>query len=302
MTHPLRRGLAGLALFGATAASAAFVPMAQADDPIVVGGLNYTEHLILTTATTDLLEATGYEVEQRDGMGTSVLRQAQENGQVDLYWEYTGNAVILFHKQEQPADAVATYAAAKRLDAEQGLVWLEPSDTNNTYALAMRGDDAEERNIHSLSDLASALQEGADLTLASNAEFYARDDGLRPLQQAYGFRFPRDKVKRMDTGLTYNALRSGDVDVALVFATDGRNGAFDFEVLDDDKHFFPVYQLAPVVRQEVLDSHPDLAPLLNRMAAALDDDVLVDLNSRVDVDKQSIDKVAHDFLAEQGLL
>lgn len=302
MTHPLRRGLAGLALFGATAASAAFVPMAQADDPIVVGGLNYTEHLILTTATTDLLEATGYEVEQRDGMGTSVLRQAQENGQVDLYWEYTGNAVILFHKQEQPADAVATYAAAKRLDAEQGLVWLEPSDTNNTYALAMRGDDAEERDIHSLSDLASALQEGADLTLASNAEFYARDDGLRPLQQAYGFRFPRDKVKRMDTGLTYNALRSGDVDVALVFATDGRNGAFDFEVLDDDKHFFPVYQLAPVVRQEVLDSHPDLAPLLNRMAAALDDDVLVDLNSRVDVDKQSIDKVAHDFLAEQGLL
>lgn len=302
MTHPLRRGLAGLALFGATAASAAFVPMAQADDPIVVGGLNYTEHLILTTATTDLLEATGYEVEQRDGMGTSVLRQAQENGQVDLYWEYTGNAVILFHKQEQPADAAATYAAAKRLDAEQGLVWLEPSDTNNTYALAMRGDDAEERDIHSLSDLASALQEGADLTLASNAEFYARDDGLRPLQQAYGFRFPRDKVKRMDTGLTYNALRSGDVDVALVFATDGRNGAFDFEVLDDDKHFFPVYQLAPVVRQEVLDSHPDLAPLLNQMAAALDDDVLVDLNSRVDVDKQSIDKVAHDFLAEQGLL
>lgn len=293
----LKKGLLGTALAISSVMSSAY-----ADDPIIVGGLNYTEHLILTTATTELLEAKGYDVEQKDGMGTSVLRQAQENGQVGLYWEYTGNSVILFHKQDQPADAAATYADAKRFDAEEGLIWLDPSDTNNTYALAMRADDAEARDIHSLSDLAAAMDKGADLTLASNAEFYARDDGLRPLQQAYGFRFPRESVKRMDTGLTYNALQSGNVDVALVFATDGRNGAFDFEVLDDDKHFFPVYQLAPVVRQDVLDANPDLAPLLNTMSAALNDDVLIDLNSRVDVDKQPIDKVAHEFLAEHDLI
>lgn len=302
MTHLLKTGLLGLGLLSAAVTTAIAAPAAQAEDTIVVGGLNYTEHLILTTATTDLLEANGYDVEQKDGMGTSVLRQAQENGQVGLYWEYTGNSVILFHKQDQPADAAATYAAAKRLDAEEGLVWLDPSDTNNTYALAMRADDADARDIHSLSDLAAAMNKDADLTLASNAEFYARDDGLRPLQQAYGFRFPRESVKRMDTGLTYNALQSGNADVALVFATDGRNGAFDFEVLDDDKHFFPVYQLAPVVRQDVLDAHPELAPLLNRMSAALNDDVLIDLNSRVDVDKQPIDKVAHAFLVEHDLI
>ncbi|SER74519.1 osmoprotectant transport system substrate-binding protein [Vreelandella subterranea] len=272
------------------------------DDPIVVGGLNYTEHLILTSATFQLLQANGYDVDKREGLGTSVLRQAQENGQVDLYWEYTGNSVILFNDQPQPDNAAETYATAKRLDAEKGLVWLNPSDTNNTYALAMREAEAEKLGIHTLSDLAAAMNDGADLTLASNAEFYAREDGLRPLQEAYGFEFPRSSVKRMDSGLTYNALREGEVDVALVFATDGRNGAFNFEVLDDDQQFFPVYQLAPVVREETLDAHPELSTLLNDMSAALNDPTLIDLNRRVDVDDQSIERVAKDFLNENDLL
>lgn len=272
------------------------------DDPIVVGGLNYTEHLILTSATFQLLQAKGYDVDKREGLGTSVLRQAQENGQVDLYWEYTGNSVILFNDQPQPDNAAETYATAKRLDAEKGLVWLNPSDTNNTYALAMREAEAEKLGIHTLSDLAAAMNDGADLTLASNAEFYAREDGLRPLQEAYGFEFPRSSVKRMDSGLTYNALREGEVDVALVFATDGRNGAFNFEVLDDDQQFFPVYQLAPVVREETLDAHPELSSLLNDMSAALNDPTLIDLNRRVDVDDQSIERVAKDFLTENDLL
>lgn len=272
------------------------------DGPIVVGGLNYTEHLILTSATFQLLQAKGYDVDKREGLGTSVLRQAQENGQVDLYWEYTGNSVILFNDQPQPDNAAETYATAKRLDAEKGLVWLNPSDTNNTYALAMREAEAEKLGIHTLSDLAAAMNDGADLTLASNAEFYAREDGLRPLQEAYGFEFPRSSVKRMDSGLTYNALREGEVDVALVFATDGRNGAFNFEVLDDDQQFFPVYQLAPVVREETLDAHPELSSLLNDMSAALNDPTLIDLNRRVDVDDQSIERVAKDFLTENDLL
>ncbi|MCT8469358.1 glycine betaine ABC transporter substrate-binding protein [Chromohalobacter canadensis] len=298
MKHPITALLTTLGLSLSTVATTAHAQ----DDPIVVGGLNYTEHLILTSATYQLLEANGYNVDKRDGLGTSVLRQAQENGQVDLYWEYTGNSVILFNDQPQPDNAAETYATAKRLDAEKGLIWLDPSDTNNTYALAMREADAEERDIHTLSDLAEAMNDGADLTLASNAEFYARDDGLRPLQEAYGFEFPRSNVKRMDSGLTYSALREGEVDVALVFATDGRNGAFDFEVLDDDQQFFPVYQLAPVVREETLDAHPDLKPLLNEMSAALNDETLIDLNRRVDVDDQNIERVAKDFLTENDLM
>lgn len=287
-------------LFSMVAAATA-IGSAQADE-IVVGGLNYTEHLILTSATAQLLEHHGYTVDERSGLGTSVLRQAQENGQVDLYWEYTGNSVILFNDQEQPDSAEETYRIAKELDAEKGLVWLDPTDTNNTYALAMREDDAEARGIATMSDLADALNAGEELVLASNAEFYARDDGLRPLQEAYGFEFPRERVRRMDSGLTYNALRDENVDVALVFATDGRNGAFNFRVLEDDEAFFPVYSLAPVVREETLQEHPDLEGVLNAMAATLDDDLLIDLNSRVDVDGQEIERVATDYLEEQGLV
>ncbi|MBD3894471.1 glycine betaine ABC transporter substrate-binding protein [Halomonas sp. ML-15] len=271
-------------------------------DEIVVGGLNYTEHLLLTSATAQYLEHHGYEVDQREGLGTSVLRQAQENGQVDLYWEYTGNSVILFNEQPQPENAEETYRIAKELDAEKGLVWLDPTDTNNTYALAMREDDAEARGIATMSDLADALNAGEELVLASNAEFYARDDGLRPLQEAYGFEFPRDRVTRMDSGLTYNALRDENADVALVFATDGRNGAFNFRVLDDDQEFFPVYALAPVVREETLAAHPELEELLNAMAATLNDDLLIELNSRVDVEGEEIGRVAASYLAEHGLI
>tara|TARA_R110000850_G_scaffold258619_1_gene385195 strand:+ start:604 stop:1500 length:897 start_codon:yes stop_codon:yes gene_type:complete len=298
MKYPIMTFLTTLGL----GLSATAISVHAQDEPIVVGGLNYTEHLILTSATYQLLQAKGYDVDKREGLGTSVLRQAQENGQVDLYWEYTGNSVALFNDQPQQDNAAETYATAKRLDAEKGLVWLDPSDTNNTYALAMREADAEKLDIYSLSDLATAINDGAELTLASNAEFYARDDGLRPLQEAYGFEFPRSRIKRMDSGLTYNALREGEVDVALVFATDGRNGAFDFEVLDDDKQFFPVYQLAPVVREETLDTNPDLSALLNDMSAALNDPMLIDLNRRVDVDDQNIEKVAEDFLVENDLL
>src|SRR5699024_1437930 len=137
---------------------------------------------------------------------------------------------------------------------------------------------------------------------ALNAEFYARSDGWRPLQKAYGFRVPRPQVKRMDSGLTYQALKQGEVDVALVFATDGRIPAFNFRVLEDDKNFFPSYAITPVVRQDTLDEHPELKDLLNGLSAKLSDDTMSKLNAKVDVDGESVKQVAHDFLAENGLI
>jgi osmoprotectant transport system substrate-binding protein len=127
-------------------------------------------------------------------------------------------------------DAAATYAKVKELDAAKGLVWLNPSKANNTYALAMRKADAEKRGIKSLSDLAAKMKGGEKLKLASNAEFYSRPDGLAPLEKTYGFEFGRENVVRMDTGLVYQALRDSQVDVGLVFATDGRVPAFDSSI------------------------------------------------------------------------
>ena len=286
--------LSGLALAGA-------MTTAQAEE-IVVGGKNFTEQQILASMTTQYLSGLGYDVETRAGMGSAVLRQAQENGQIDLYWEYTGTSLINYNDVTESLSPEETYQRVKELDGEKGLVWLEPSAANNTYALAMRQDSVEETGIDSLSDLAQAVNDGEDLTFAMNAEFYAREDGWRPLQQAYDFRVGRGEVKRMDSGLVYQALRDGQVDVGLVFATDGRIPAFDFQVLEDDQAFFPAYALTPVVREETLEANPELAEQMNALSALLDDETMAGLNARVDVERATIEDVAESFLEDNELL
>ncbi|MBR9754288.1 MAG: glycine betaine ABC transporter substrate-binding protein [Gammaproteobacteria bacterium] len=283
------------------AALAASLSTAQADE-IVVGGKNFTEQQILASMTGQYLEGLGYDVEERSGMGSAVLRQAQENGQIDLYWEYTGTSLINYNDVSERLSPEDTYARVKELDGEKGLVWLEPSAANNTYALAMREADAQERGIASLSDLAQAVNDDKGLSFALNAEFYARDDGWRPLQKAYDFRVGRADVKRMDSGLVYQALRDGQVDVGLVFATDGRIPAFDFTVLEDDKGYFPAYALTPVVREESLKANPELESQMNALSAELNDDTMASLNAQVDVEKKTIEQVAEDFLKEHGLM
>lgn len=269
---------------------------------VVVGGKNFTEQQLMAEMTTQLLKAKGFTVDKRAGLGTAPLRQAQENGQVDVYWEYTGTSLITFNKVADKLDAAATYAKVKELDAAKGLVWLNPSKANNTYALAMRKADAQSKGIASLSDLSAKVKGGAAMKFGCNAEFYARPDGLKPLEEAYGFSFGRDNVVRMDTGLVYQALKDSQVEVGLVFATDGRVPAFDFLVLKDDKGFFPSYALTPVVRKETLDKNPKLAEILNGLSAKLDDATMARLNASVDVDKKTVEDVAAGFLKSQNLV
>lgn len=286
-----------------TSIVAAGISMSAMASNLVVGGKNFTEQQILTEMTSQYLESLGYGVQRRGGMGSAVLRTAQENGQIDLYWEYTGTSLIVYNQVEERIESPEeVYNKVKELDAEKGLVWLNPSNANNTYAWAMRQDDAAARNIRTLSDLAAAINAGETFTLASNAEWYEREDGFRPLLETYGFTLPRRQVRRMDSGLTYVALRENQVDIALVFATDGRIPAFNFVLLEDDKGFFPDYAITPVVRQDTLDRHPALADQLNRLSAKLDNDVMAALNARVDVDRETIESVSENFLRSVGLL
>jgi osmoprotectant transport system substrate-binding protein len=290
-------------LTGLLAAAALSLGVASASaQTIVVGGKNFTEQQIMAEMTNQLLQAKGFKTDKRAGLGSAPLRQAQEAGQVDVYWEYTGTSLITYNKVADKLDAAATYAKVKELDGAKGLVWLNPSKANNTYALAMRKADAQAKGIKSLSDLAAKVKGGEALKLASNAEFYARPDGLAPLQQTYGFDFGRENVVRMDTGLVYQALKDKQVDVGLVFATDGRIPAFDFVVLADDKGFFPSYALTPVVRKETLDKNPKLAEILNGLSAKLDDATMAKLNASVDVDKKTVEEVATGFLKSQTLI
>ncbi|WP_192036704.1 glycine betaine ABC transporter substrate-binding protein [Halomonas sp. YLGW01] len=282
-------------------ASALLVGTAHASE-LTVGGKNYTEQLILSSMTSQYLDDLGYDIEKRDGMGSSVLRQAQENGQVDLYWEYTGTSLIVYNDIDETLSADATYERVKALDADKGIIWLEPSAANNTYALAMRDDTAEEMGIETLDDLSQAINEDKSLTFGLDTEFYSRKDGWRPLQQAYEFRVGRDDIVRMDTGLIYSALRDGNVDVGLVFSTDGRVPAFDFRVLEDSRDFFPAYSLTPVVREDVLETNPQLAEQLNTLSGLLDDQTMAALNARVDVERETIERVAESFLEKHDLI
>jgi osmoprotectant transport system substrate-binding protein len=289
-------GLAGAALV------LSLTPLAAQAQNIVVGGKNFTEQQIMAEMTTQLLKAKGFTVDKRAGLGTAPLRQAQEAGQIDVYWEYTGTSLITFNKVTDKMDAAATYAKVKELDAAKGLVWLNPSKANNTYALAMRKADADAKGIKSLSDLAGKVKGGQAMKFGCNAEFYARPDGLGPLQTTYGFEFGREATVRMDTGLVYQALRDSQVDVGLVFATDGRVPAFNFVILTDDKGYFPTYAMTPVIRKETLEKNPKLGEALNALSAKLDDATMAKLNASVDVDKKSVEEVAAGFLKVQALI
>ena len=286
----------------AGAAIGALVGTSAMAATIVVGGKDFTEQLLLAEMTTQLLEASGFDVDKRDGMGSQVVRDAQVNGQVDVYWEYTGTSLVTYNQISDRMNAEGTYAKVKELDAAAGLTWLNPSAANNTYALAVRSADDKTDGIQSLSDLAEAYNNGAGLVIAINAEFLQRPDGLPGLEAAYGFETTRADLRPMDSGLTYQALDEDQVDVALVFATDGRIKAFDFRVLDDDKGFFPNYAIAPVVRTETLKANPGLEKPLNDLSAALTDEVMQGLNAEVDVEKKTIEDVASTFLSSNGLI
>ena len=277
--------------------------LSAAAQTIVVGGKAFTEQQIMTAMTVELLKARGFSPKREAGMGSAAVRAALENGQVDVYWEYTGTGLGVFNKiTDKFASAEDTYKRIKEVDAAKGLVWLNPSQVNNTYGFAMNRDQAQKLNIVTVSDLAKAVKGGAKLTFASNAEFYARPDGLPGWQTAYGFEFDRDNVKRMDTGLVYSALKDRQVDVGVVFATDGRIPAFNFVVLKDDKHYAPWYNLTPVVRKEILDKYPKIAEPLNALAAKLNDETMAKLNASVDVDKKTVEEVASGFLKSNGLI
>ena len=285
-------GVASLFLLAGTAQAA----------ELVVGGKNFTEQLILAEMTRQLLESHGHDVTKKDGLGTTIVRAALERGEVDLYWEYTGTSLIVFNDVTEMLPAEETYQRVKELDAKKGLVWLAPSQANNTYAMAIRKDNPKTEGMETISDLAAAYNEGEELLMGTTAEFPRRDDGLLGLQKTYDFNVERRYIRAMDIGLAYVALANGDLDVMSAQATDGQIAAHDLLLLEDDKDFFPNYALTPVVREDTLVEVPELKEILESVSTRLDDSVMQRLNGYVDVDRQSIEEVSRNYLEEEGLI
>ncbi|MFC5474157.1 glycine betaine ABC transporter substrate-binding protein [Paraherbaspirillum soli] len=273
---------------------------------LVVGGKNFTEQLILSSMTAQYLSANGYSVDLKNGLGTTIMRQAQESGQLDIVWDYTGTALIVYNKVDEKLDREQSYQRVKELDAARNLVWLAPSALNNTYALAVPQKRADEEGLNSIEDLANKInldhQQNRQDLIGVDFEFASRPDGLEPLQKLYGFAFERSEVKQMDPGLVYTALHNDQLNVGLTYASDGRVRGFNLKLLEDNKGFFPFYSATPVVRKEILDANPQLADQLNALSAKIDTARMAEMNKKVDIDQLPVEQVAADFLRNEGLL
>lgn len=276
-----------------------------ADKPVIrLGARVFTEQTVLANLTAQYLATKGYDVQITGGLGSNLARSAQETGQLDMLWEYTGVSLVSYNHIDEKLDSAATYARVKELDGKKGLVWLSPSKFSNTYALALPQKIAEQYpQINTISQLETVVRSEPSKghVLALDTEFANRSDGLVGLTQRYGLSFTRADIRQMDAGLVYTALRNGQVFTGLVYTTDGRLNAFHLKLLDDDLHYFPDYTAAPVVRQDFLSAHPDLAAQLKPLAELLDNATMRELNAKVDVEHQSPNVVAAEFLKAHPL-
>ncbi|MFS8186103.1 glycine betaine ABC transporter substrate-binding protein [Rossellomorea marisflavi] len=270
---------------------------------ISVGGKNFTEQYLLSEMTAFLLEEEGFKVKQMNNLGSTVVRKALENNQVDLMWEYTGTALITYMKQDPIADPDKTFEKVKDLDAKNDIHWMNMSKVNNTYALAMTKEKAEELDIHSISDLGEYINDHPDeLTIASDAEFANRQDGLPGVEKKYGFDFGAQNINQMDIGLTQRALDKGQVDVSVAFETDATIRSYGLVTLDDDKQFFPPYRAAVSVNKDVLKKYPEIEEITGRLADKLESEIMRELNYKVDIEGNSVSVVAYEWLVDNGMI
>ncbi|MGD1940810.1 MAG: glycine betaine ABC transporter substrate-binding protein [Leptolyngbyaceae cyanobacterium] len=297
----LRRWLSSTALF----VSAALIAVACAGstgggETIRIGSKDFTEQLILGEIYALVLEDAGYQVERKLNLGgTPVAQAALESGEIDLYPEYTGTGLLTVLKAPADSDPEAVFETVSSQYKERfNLVWLAPAPMNNTQALAMTQEKSRELGITTISDFA---EQASDLVLIGPPEFEVREDGLPGLKIAYG-NFELASYKAVDPGLRYQGLVDGEADVAVAFGTDGEISAFDLVILEDDQQLFPPYQVAPVVRQELLDTMPEVQLILDDLSPVITDEVMQSLNYQVTGEAREPDEVAQDFLVEYGWL
>jgi osmoprotectant transport system substrate-binding protein len=265
-----------------------------------VGSKDFTEQFILGELYVQLLEAQGLPVERKFNLGGTPIAQAGlMKGEIDLYPEYTGTALLTILKQPSNRNAQQVYhAVAKAYERDYNLIWLKPAPMNNTQALVVTAVTAQKYGLKTISDF---IPQAHQLRMIGPPEFAAREDGLPGLQKIYGD-FELKAYTATDPGLRYPALTSGQADVVVGFATDGEIGALDLVVLEDDRGLFPPYQVAPVVRQPVLETYSKIKDTLNALAPKLTDETMRHLNYEVSGHRQEPRAVAKKFLQQSGLL
>lgn len=277
---------------------------------LTVTSKSFTEGVLLGKITATYLAAAGADVTDMTGApGAAPSRQAMVNGDADVIWEYTGTAWVTYHGMtETIADPTELWERVRDIERQEyDLVWLPPANFDNTYAFAASARTAERLGVRSLDDVAALPV--ADRTFCVDDEFFSRPDGFVPMLETYGIPYntpdgvPAGNVTRMDAGVVYTSTAaSSPCNFGMVYTTDGRIRNLDLRVLDDDRDFFLPYSGTAVVRGEVLAAHPAIADLLGALSERLTDDVMRELNGRVDIDGEEPSDVAYDWLRNEGLV
>lgn len=273
---------------------------------LTVTSKNFSENIILGQMIGLVFKAAGAEVLDRTNLPGSIsAREAIVKGDADAMYEYTGTGWITYLGHAKPiTDPMEQWRAVRDADLRKGVTWLRPSTLNNTYALAISRKNNAKYHLRTLSDVAAlAKKNPSAVTVCVENEFASRDDGLPGMEKAYGMSLPAGNIKKMDAGIVYTQVsKSNSCLLGEVFTTDGRIKAMHLDVLDDNKHFFPNYNAAPVVHTATLDKYPEIAGLLNPLSARLTTEVAQVLNAKVDVDGEDPHEVAKDWLIEEGFI
>jgi osmoprotectant transport system substrate-binding protein/osmoprotectant transport system permease protein len=271
----------------------------QMRKPIVVASKPFGESFILAEMFAQILESRGMRVDRRPGLGaTEIAFQALRTGSIDVYPEYTGTGLVAILDEDPTGSPAEVFRRVSSTFRDRwGIHWLPPLGFENTYAIAVRRETAESKEIRTLSDLAAR---GAEFIGGFSPDFIGRSDGLVGLGEAYGLA-PRD-VRALLHAVKYEALALGEVDVIDGYSTDGLIARFDLVVLRDDREFFPPYQAAPLVGSNLWDTRPEAVRALSELAGTLDEETMRELNRRVEVDGEGVPLVARDALKALGLV
>jgi osmoprotectant transport system substrate-binding protein/osmoprotectant transport system permease protein len=266
---------------------------------IAVGSKDFTEQVILGEILAQAIEAkTGLQVVRRFDLGGNLAHEALIAGELDLYVEYTGTALLAILKSRPLTDPQEVLRRVKTEYASRfKLEWTEPLGFNNTFAILVRGDDAKRLRLKTITD---ASKISAQWRAGFGQDFMSRSDGYPGFAQTYGFHF--QEIREMDLSLTYRALAENQVDLIAGNSTDGLISRYGFFQLEDDRHYFPPYDAVPVARQATLQKHSEVRSVLKQLGGILTVDEMRKLNYAVDGEKRQPGEVAREFLHRNGIL
>jgi len=269
---------------------------------ITIGAQTYTETKLMAYMYKELIEdQTDVKVDVKEDLATSpIVLEGMQKGEIDMSTQYTGTAIASFEDIETPDDSDATLEQARELFGGEDFEFevLDPLGFANTYAFTVREDIADEHGFDKVSDLEGVAE---DFSAGFDTAWLERDnDGYPAFKETYGFEF--GDTSPMEISLVYDAVKNDEVDVVLAYSTDPRIVAYDLKLLEDDKDFFPPYDAVPTIRQETLDENPEIEEAIEPLIGAFDEDLIGELNGKVDLDKEDIQEVAIDYLKSQDLI